>query len=336
MNFSKLDYCQYLLVCQSNYTLTHLAEHSNWSHDTINRYLAGDQLTSAIVWENVCSQVVTDTDAYVIFDDTVLGKPHSRSIELSRYLYSSSEKRVLKGIGLVSLVYVNPTTNQFWLIDYRIYDKDGDGKSKIDHFAEMLENLVEHKQLPFRTVLMDAWYATTRLMVLIDRLDKFFCCPIRKNRKVDDSGGTQPYQSVEQLTWSEHELEQGKHVKLRKFPQETKVKLFRVTVSDHSTEYLVTNDQSQDHTDDVQQANVVRWKVEEFHREAKQLTGLEACQCRKARIQRNHIACALLVWLKLKQLAYETGLTVYQLKNNLFSDYLKQQMKSPAIKLNLA
>ena len=36
----------------------------------------------------------------------------------------------------------------------------------------------------------------------------------------------------------------------------------------------------------------MRWKIEEFHRELKQLTGVEACQCRQARIQRNHIACA--------------------------------------------
>lgn len=270
----------------------HLAEHSQWSHDTINRYLAGDQLTSTIVWENVREQLVSNENGYVIFDDTVLCKPHSRSIELSRYLYSSSEKRVIKGIGLVSLVYVNPDTNQNWLIDYRIYAKDGDGKSKSDHFADMFENLVLHKHLPFRTVLMAAWYATTRLMLLIDAQDKYFCCPIRKNRKVDDSGGVHPYQSVEQLNWSDTELEIGKRFKLRKFPQDAKVKLFRVTVSDHSTEYLVTNDLSQDHTDDVQQANVIRWKVEEFHREAKQLTGLEACQCRRARIQRNHIACA--------------------------------------------
>lgn len=93
---------------------------------------------------------------------------------------------------------------------------------------------------------------------------------------------------------------------------------------------------SQDHTDNVQQANVIRWKVEERRRrQAKQLTALQACQCCKARIQRNHIACALLVWLKLKQLTYQTGLTVYQLKNNLLSDYLKQQMKSPSIKINL-
>jgi hypothetical protein len=86
----------------------------------------------------------------------------------------------------------------------------------------------------------------------------------RKNRKVDDSGGTQPYQSVEQLSWSDSELEQGKRVKLRKFPQEAKVKLFRVTVSDHSTEYLVTNDLSQDHTDDVQQANVTLGRLRSF------------------------------------------------------------------------
>lgn len=168
---------------------------------------------------------------------------------------------------------------------------------------------------------MDAWYATTRLMLLIAAPDKYFCCPIRKNPKVDECGGTQPYQSVEQLHSSEQQLDSGKCVKLRKFPQATKLKLLRVTVLDH--------------TDQVQQVNLTRWKVEEFHRELKQLTGLDACQCRP-RIQRNHIACALLVWLKLKPLAYETGLTVSQLQHNLLSDYLKQQMTSPVIKINLA
>jgi len=72
------------------------------------------------------------------------------------------------------------------------------------------------------------------------------------------------------------------------------VKLFRVTVSTDRTDYIVTNDLSQNSTDEVQEANAVRWKVE-FHRGVKQLTGIEACQCRK-RIQRNHIACAILAW----------------------------------------
>jgi len=74
--------------------------------------------------------------------------------------------------------------------------------------------------------------------------------------------------------------------------------------------------------DVVQQVCKIRWKIEEFNRELKQLTGIESCQCRKARIQRNHIACAILVWLRLKDIAYKTGQTIYQIKYRLLSDYL--------------
>ncbi|GET39519.1 hypothetical protein MiSe_42890 [Microseira wollei NIES-4236] len=70
--------------------------------------------------------------------------------------------------------------------------------------------------------------------------------------------------------------------------------------------------------------------------EIKQLTGIESCQCRKGRIQINHIACAMLVWLRLKHKAYQTGQTVYQLKHRLLSDYLIQQLKRPSLAMILA
>nr|WP_225895970.1 hypothetical protein [Dendronalium phyllosphericum] len=76
-----------------------------------------------------------------------------------------------------------------------------------------------------------------------------------------------------------------------------------------------------------------RLQIEEFHRELKQLTGIESCQCRKGRIQRNHIACAILVWLRLKEIAYKTGQTIYQIKHGLLSNYLVEQLKRPAIPL---
>ncbi|MGI9104939.1 MAG: IS701 family transposase, partial [Pyrinomonadaceae bacterium] len=87
---------------------------------------------------------------------------------------------------------------------------------------------------------------------------------------------------------------------------------------------------------DTREVCAVRWKIEQFHREAKQVTGLEGCQCRTGRIQRNHIACALLVWCRFKELAYETGRTVYQIKFGQLSDYLIQQLKSPSVKMALA
>jgi len=52
-------------------------------------------------------------------------------------------------------VYVHPETDQFWLIDYRLYDPDGNGKSKLDHVQEMVTNGVYQKSLPFQAVLMD-------------------------------------------------------------------------------------------------------------------------------------------------------------------------------------
>jgi hypothetical protein len=79
----------------------------------------------------------------------------------------------------------------------------------------------------------------------------------------------------------------------------------------------------------------IPWKIEQFHRELKQLTGIESCQCRKDRIQRNTKACAMLVWLRLKGLAYKTYQTVYQLKHGLLSNYLIEQLKRPALSMSL-
>jgi len=76
----------------------------------------------------------------------------------------------------------------------------------------------------------------------------------------------------------------------------------------------------------------VRWQVEAFHRELKQLTGSEKCQCRKARSQRNHLACCYHAWLSLKVHAKSLGKTLYQARRDLFSDYLRAELRNPTIK----
>src|SRR5712691_4213184 len=184
---TRLDYCQYLLVSQINYTLTNFADHcEQCSHDAINRYVRGEQITPRLIWENVRGQVVQTSRGYVVFDDTVLDKNYSFAIELVRHQYSGNAKQVIKGIGVVTCVYVNPALDLFWLIDYRIYDPDGDGKSKLDHVREMLTTIVYHKQLPFQAVLMDTWYATKDLMLFIESFQKVYYCPLKDNRQVDD------------------------------------------------------------------------------------------------------------------------------------------------------
>lgn len=334
---TRLDYCQYLLVSQINYTLTNFADHTEqFSHDAVNRYLAGDQIRPRLVWENVQSQVVQTPEGYLVFDDTVVDKNFSSKIELVRRQYSGNAHGLIKGIGVVTCVYVNPTLDQFWIIDYRIYAPESDGKSKLDHVHEMFTNCVYQKHLQFWTVLMDTWYATKKAMLDIEQAGKVYYCPLKDNRQVDDSASAAPYRRVDSLVWSVAEHKQGKVIKIKGFPKDHKVKLFRVVLSTQRTDYVVTNDLTQDDTQAAQDACGVRWKIEQFHRETKQLTGLESCQCRKARIVRNHIGCAILVWVRLKQVACETKQTIYKVKHGLLSDYMRQQLKSPTVTMVLA
>jgi hypothetical protein len=334
---TRLDYCQFLLVSQINYTLTYFADHTAaLSHDAARRYLLGEKISARLVWETVKDQVVQSPDGYVVFDDTVLDKQSSYEIELVRRQYSGNAHAVIKGIGVVTCVYVNPERDQFWIIDYRIYDPEGDGKSKLDHVREMLTNALSGKQLTFRGVLMDTWYAERKLMMLIERLGKVFYCPLKSNRRVDDSDAQQAYQRVDELSWSDHEQAHGKLIHIKAFPKGHRVKLFRLVLSTKRTDYIATNDLAQDNTQATQEVCGLRWKIEQFHREGKQLTGWEQCQCRKARIQRNHIGCAILVWIRLKQVASETARTLYQVKYDLLDDYMRQQLRSPTVQMIFA
>ncbi len=102
----------------------------------------------------------------------MLDKNDSHQIDLVRRQWHGNEKAVIKGIGVVTCVDVNPETDTFWLIDFRLDDPDGDGKTKLDHVHEMLANAVHQKRLPFQAVLMDSWYAAKTLMLFIEFLGK--------------------------------------------------------------------------------------------------------------------------------------------------------------------
>ena len=287
--------------------------------------------------ERAKGDIVLSPQGCLVFDDSVLDKNHSREMELVYRHYSGNEHRIIRGIGLISCVYVNPETEQFWVIDYRLYDPETDGKDKHQHVSEMYDACFERfleGDLDFRAVLMDIWYATTKLMVKIHRSGRYFYCPIKPNRAVSEVKAEQKYtyQAAETLAWTEDELEQGKVVHLREFPQGLDLKLFRVAVSTDSTELVVTNDDSPSReAQAVREAQGLRWKVEQFHRELKGITGVDACQSRKARSQRNHIGCAVLVWLAFKRQATQAFSSVYALKQGLLDDYIKQQLRSPSL-----
>ena len=119
-------------------------------------------------------------------------------------------------------------------------------------------------------------------------------------------------------------------VKLKEVP--FYVRLFKLVATNGDIDWVITNHPDETLTAQVvQDANDVRWQIEELHRGLEQLTGSEKCQCRKARSQRNHLACCYHAWLSLKVKAKQLGKTLYQVRSDLFGDYLRAELRHPRI-----
>jgi Transposase DDE domain len=322
-------YGQFLVNTPVNVTGTFFADTAgSFSHDQVSRFLASSKLTPRIIRDKALHEIPLSTHGFVLFDDTVIDKDFSFDIEMVRSQYSGNAHDVIKGIGVVTCVYYSPDVDQFYALDYRIFDPERDGQSKLDHVWDMLDGLAV-RNVAYGFVLMDSWYAVTELMVHIDDFGKIYYCPLKNNRKVDDSGGQKAYRAVSTLQWDQTELEHGKLVKVHKFPKNMKVKLFCVPVSTNRTDYVVTNDLTQGSADGVRKASAIRWKIEEFHRELKQTTGIEKCQARKQRSQRNHINLCMQAWMVMKTAARQANITIYEQKNIPLRDYVATRWRQP-------
>jgi hypothetical protein len=328
MKLTKQYYIEYLLHTPLNYTCTNLSEHSSdLSHDKVNRFLRKEQFTSGQLWDLVKVHLCDSADSVIIADDSVQDKRYSKFIELVKNQYSGNEHGTVRGINLVNFVHSTGNDGDFFPIDYRIYHPESDGLTKNDHFQAMFMDLVEHKDLKTRTILFDSWYASVDNLKLIHRQNWVFVTTLKSNRLVslDKSTG---YQSLQSLTFEPQHWTAGVVVKLKELP--FKVKLFKLVSTNGDIEWVITNDLSVGmNAFVVELKNDNRWQVEEFHRGFKQLTGAEKCQCRKATAQRNHLACCYLAWVSLKLQALKMGKTIYQVRQNIFAQFLKNVLQNP-------
>nr|WP_205411410.1 hypothetical protein [Candidatus Fukatsuia symbiotica] len=99
-----------------------------------------------------------EAPCFLIADDRVLAKKRSKKIERVHYHYSGNEHDVIAGIGLVNLLWQGLEKGESVPIDYRIDDKETDGKTKNSHFCDMLK-LAKARGIAPEAVVMDAWYS---------------------------------------------------------------------------------------------------------------------------------------------------------------------------------
>lgn len=325
---TKNTYIQFLVHTPVNYTGTTLADHvEGVSHDSVSDFLAHSKSTARDIWELSKGLIENTDDGFLIADDSVQNKQYSKEIDLVKLQYSGAEHGLVRGIGIVNLVHSNG--EEYHPIDFRIYAPDQDGKTKNDHFQDMLIAAKKDKNIKAKIVLMDSWYASVPNLKLIHRMNMIFFTTLKENRLVSltKEGG---YIHLEEIEWNPETTKNGLWVKLKELP--FKVRLFKLAATHGNIDWIITNCPDRSLTEEVVQSkNDVRWKIEQFHREVKNLTGTEKCQSRKSRSQRNHIAYCYQAWLSLKVAATQAKKTVYALKTELLDEYLKSVLKSPII-----
>ncbi|GLI46017.1 hypothetical protein MBOURGENBZM_08090 [Methanoculleus bourgensis] len=253
---------------------------------------------------------------WFVLDDTVIDKVHSEKIALTYFQWSGNQHKVIKGIGLITLVWTDGTST--FPIDYRVYDKDGDHLSKNDHFRAMLQTAADRGFQPY-FVLFDSWYAGTANLKCIDALGWHWFSRVKKNRMVN------PNATENRPVASLAIPEDGAEVHLKKYGF---IKLFHSVNKAGKDRYWATNCLTMDATD-RRNLQAIAWSIENYHRALKELCCVEDCKIRKEAGQRNHINCSLRAFIRLEAVQQQQDITIYQAKWEIVRSAITEYIRQP-------
>src|SRR5581483_8554899 len=254
----------------------------------------------------------------LVIDDTTLDKPYARSIERVTRHWSGKHHAVVRGINLVALLWTDG--DRQIPCDYRVLDP-ADGRTKNDHFADLIRHAHTRGFRP-RCVLFDGWYASLDNLKLIRGCGWTWLTRLKSNRLVNlDRQGTRALKvtriaATGTVVW---------------LPGYGLVKVFGIVAKDGDTVYWATNDLGMTDLGRVQFAEF-SWGIESYHRGIKQCTGVERCQCRSAKAQRNHIGLALRAFLRFEAHCFARGISWVEAKTAIIRDAVRAYLNRPRIR----
>ncbi len=298
-------YTNFLIANQNRYSsleLSRVSPVSDLCHDSVSRWLSSSNFTPSDLWNQVKSLVDVKT-GYLLCDDTLLNKQYSRINELAKKQYSGNEHGLVNGICLVNLLWTGG--DEFIPVDYRIYRKEADDKTKNDHFQDMLKRAFGRGFSPLY-VLVDSWYSSISNLKLIREFNWNFICNLKSNRKVNVIQGN--YIPIADLDLAEKQV---RKVWLKEFGF---ILVCKIVNKEGDITYLATNDLTLQSYDDFVNHHQQRWKIEEFHRGIKQTTGIEKCYSTLASSQKTHIFASFVAFVKLEIRRLKEKISWYEQK----------------------
>lgn len=286
------------------------------AHDAFTRLLTRLEPDPEALWAEAQPQV-RHAEGVLVVDDSTLDKPYATAIELVTRHWSGKHHAVVRGINLVTLLWTDG--DRHIPCDYRVYDK-ADGRTKNDHFGDMIRAAHARGFRP-RCVVFDGWYSSPGNLKLIRNCGWVWLTRLKSNRRVNrDRQGTAALKDTAIGA-------AGTEVWLPGFGL---VKVFGIATPNGGTAYWATNDLGMTDLTRVQFADC-SWAIEHYHRGIKQCTGIERCQCRTARAQRNHIGLALRAFLRFEAHCFARGISWVEAKTAIIRDAVRAYLNRPHI-----
>jgi len=252
------------------------------SHDSISRWLRASKVQPKDLWEVARKEVINRT-GILVFDDVVINKSRSQKMELVNWQYSGAEHGVVKGIGVVNALW-QTSEEEYTPIDYRIWNPPEDGKTKNNHFRDMLSSAKERGLEP-EMVVADSWYSSLDNLKSVRSHGWDWVMGLRSNRLVN-----KPHIQLGTLDIPDA----GLTVHLKGYGW---VKVFRFEGKNGRTDYIGTS--RLDLTREQAKAYFGRrWSIEVMHRELKQTCGFSRCQANSGRAGRNHIGLSFIALVR--------------------------------------
>jgi hypothetical protein len=285
------------------------------AHDAYTRLLHRLEPDSEALWQEALAEIQR-TSGVLVLDDSVLDKPYSRRMELVYRVWSGKHHRVVRGIDLLTLLWTDG--DRHVPCDYRLYDKANDGKTKNDHFADLLEVA---RQRGFRPecVVFDGWYSSLENLKLLRKLEWCWLTRLKSNRRVNpDRTGLRAVSACAIAAT-------GTVVHLEGYGS---IRVFRIVAKDGTTDYWATSRLTMDEGERLRLADA-SWRIEEYHRGLKQVTNVERCQCRRARAQRGHIGLALRAFVVVEKWCFRTGVNWLTAKGRIVREAIRAYRSDP-------
>jgi putative transposase len=315
------DYINFIIATPRDVTATEAErvqpESTNApAHDAFTRLLQRLEPDPEKLWQEARTQIDFKSGILVL-DDSTLEKPYSEFNALVYRHWSGKQKEVVSGINLITLLWTDGV--RCVPVDYRVFDKDRDGKTKNDHFAEML--LEAHKR-GFEPTLIcfDSWYGSIDNLKLVRSLGWHFLTRLKANRQIRVVGSKLQAVSESGLTGGD-----GTVCWLKGFGE---IKIFRVRATDSTSEYWATSRREMTETERETEARSA-WRIEMYHRGLKQQCLIERAQCRRMRPVLNHIGLCVRAFVRLESHCYRLKISWIEAKTSIIRDAVRAYLSNP-------